>query len=294
MELRQLKYFVGIVDCGSFSEASRQFFLSQSAISQQVKALEEELKTQLFVRSSHKLELTESGRLLLPLARQVIQDANLCKERMQDVSNLLRGELRIGLTQTLEYQVRQTMIRFMKIYPNVQLSVFYKSIPELITMLRGGQLDVAFSIRIEGDNDWVESIPLVQYRMCAFMRDTHPLATRESLSFRDLERQSIVIPESSPNSQNAVEAYLCKAAANLHVRAVVNELGTILNILRNTNCVSILSELSDRGNNELRAIPIDELPTPFTAYVHYLKSGHRKRSALEFVRMLRDCLKPIG
>lgn len=288
MELRQLKYFVGIAEGGSFSEASRQFFLSQSAVSQQIKALEEELKTQLFVRNSHKVELTESGELLLPLARQVLQDANHCKERILDVNNMLCGELNIGLTQSLEYQMRQAMIRFMKIYPKVQLNVYYKTIPELIKMLRSGLLDVAFSIKIEGEEDWVESVPLVQYRLCAFMRDTHPLANCKILSFSDLEHQAIIAPEQSIKSQNAVEAYLCKQAANLHVRAVVNELGTLLNLLRHTNCISILSELSDRGDNELRVIPIQELLSPVTAYAHSLKGAHRKRSTKEFVRLLKE------
>lgn len=70
MKLRQLHYFVTIAETGSFSEASKMCFLSQSAISQQIKALENELNVSLFIRASRMIVLTEAGRELLPHAKK--------------------------------------------------------------------------------------------------------------------------------------------------------------------------------------------------------------------------------
>ena len=285
MDIRQLKYFVGIAEYGSFSEVSRRFFLSQSAISQTIKLLEEELNTTLFTRTSHKVELTESGELLLPLAKKVLKDISDCKDVMSDVCNVLCGELNIGLTQSLEPFVRNAMVKFMKLYPKVMVNVTYRSIPELINLLRNGSLDIAFSIKVEGEEDWVDSIPLMEYRLCAIMRDTHPLANRKELAFKDLELQSLVLPEASQCSHNAVAKFLSKDADNLKVKAVINSPWAILNVLRQTNCVSILSEHSVKWEDDLVSVPIHELATPITTYVHRLKGGHRKRSADEFLKL---------
>lgn len=291
MEIRQLKYFVGIAECGSFSEASRHFYLSQSAISQQIKALEEELKTSLFIRNPHHMELTESGQLLLPLAQRVLQSVQECSDRMTDIGKMLCGQLNIGLTHSLEPYIRKTMIRFMKLYPNVQLCIFYKTIPELIKMLRSNQLDLAFSIKVENEEDWVESTPFVEYHLCAFMRDTHPLANRSLLSFADIRPQSLILPERSLRNRNAIEDFLSKEGNEMKVRATINDAGAIMNLLRTSNYISILSERNIVGQEEICAIPIKELLPPVVNYAHLHKGVHHKRSALEFIRIAKEVAK---
>lgn len=291
MEIRQLKYFVGIAECGSFSEASRRFYLSQSAISQQIKALEEELKTSLFIRNPHHMELTESGQMLLPLAQRVLQNVQDCTDRMTDIGKMLCGQLNIGLTHSLEPYIRKTMIRFMKLYPNVQLCIFYKTIPELIEMLRSNQLDLAFSIKVENEEDWVESTPFVEYHLCAFMRDTHPLANRSILSFADIRPQSLILPERSLRNRNAIEDFLSREGNEMKVRATINDAGAIMNLLRAGNYISILSERNIKGQEEICAIPIKELTNPVVNYAHLNKGVHHKRSALEFIRLAIEVAK---
>lgn len=287
MDIRQLKFFVGVAEYGSFSEASRTFFISQSAISQTIKALEDELNTTLFTRTSHKVMLTESGKMLLPLARKVLNGVEECQNIMADINNVLRGELNIGLTHSLEPYVTRAMARFMRLYPNVMLNVKYCTIPELIHQLRNGELDLAFSIKVEGEEDWVDSTPVMSYKLCAIMRDTHSLASRSELTFKDLELQPLVLPESSQRSHNAVESFLNKEGNNLRVRAVVDSPWAILNLLRHTNCICILSEHTVRGNEDLTSVPIRELAAPVTTYAHMRKDGHRKKSAETFLDLLQ-------
>lgn len=288
MEIRQLKYFVGIVECGSFSEASRRYFLSQSAISQQIKVLEEEVGSPLFERTRHKVTLTDHGELMLPLARRILADVKECKERMQDAGRELSGELHIGLTYSMEPYVRRAMALFLRLYPKVRLNVYYKTIPELISMLRNKDIDMAFSLKVDGEEDWVESVPLLEYRLCAVMRDTHPLAGRKMLSFEELELQSLVLPEKTHRFANAVEDFLCKEGARLRVRAVVNDASAIMNLLRVTNCVSILPEHSIKGMDDLRAVPVKELLELKTTYVHTVRESRRKRSVKAFLELMKE------
>lgn len=290
MELRQLRYFLAIADTLNFTEAARICCLSQSAISQQIKSLEDELDTQLFNRTSHSVMLTETGTMLLPLARRIVADADDCRQRMNDVRGLLCGQLTIGLTYTLEPYLRRTMVRFMKLYPKVTLNIKYMTIPALIHNLRSGALDMAFSIIVAGETDWVDSEPVTSYRMCAAMRDTHPLATRKSLSFADLRNQSFILPEQGHSGDNAVNQLLGADIGHLNVRATVNDPRGLIQLLRHTNCISILSECSVQNIDELVAIPIDELSTPFTTYVHFLRGAYRKRSANVFLDLMREVI----
>lgn len=98
MELRQLRYFVKVAETLNFSEASKELFITQSTLSQQVKQLEESLGTQLLVRTSHSVTLTEAGTELLPYARQTLRDAEQCRQRIADLDAGLGGGLDIGVT----------------------------------------------------------------------------------------------------------------------------------------------------------------------------------------------------
>lgn len=290
MELRQLKYFIGIAETGSFSEASRRFYLSQSAISQQIKLLEDELGTLLFERTSHRVQLTESGEMLLPLARNVLRSVTTCHERLADLKGMLCGELSIGMTYSFDSIARVPMATFLKLYPKVRLNVFYKNIPELMQMLRLGSLDIAFSVLSNPGDDQIVSEQVCSYRLCAIMRSTHPLANREILSFQDLEQQNFILPEPGIRDRNAVEQYLNSAAENLSVRAIVNDPHSIMTLLSQTNFISILAEQEVRGCPYLRAVKVKELEEPVPVYVHYLKNGYRKQSAQTFLKLLHEAI----
>lgn len=291
MELRQLKYFVGIAETGSFSEASRRFYLSQSAISQQIKLLEEELDTLLFERTSHKVQLTESGTMLLPLARNVLQGVSTCQERLADLKGMLCGELTVGMTYSFDSMARPAMATFLKLYPKVRLNLYYKNISELMQMLRLGQLDMAFSVWNGHEDEQIISEQIASYRLCAIMRSTHPLAEKKQLSFQDMANQSFILPEPGIRDRNSVEQYLSSAAENLSVRAIVNDPHSIMNLLSQTNFISILSEQEVHGYPYLRAIEIKELADPVPIYVHFMKNNYRKQSSKTFLKLLHEAVQ---
>lgn len=288
MEIRQLRYFVGIADTGRFSEASRQLFISQSAVSQQIKALEEELGTQLFVRQSHSVTLTESGQHLLPLARKVLNSVSDCYDRLSDLKGLLCGELNIGMTYTLEPYVRETMLTFMKTYPKVQVNAFYKNLPELLHKLRNNEIDIMFSMMPTSPHEFIESVPLMEYQLAAIMRNTHPLANRTCLTFQDLEHQKLILPEKGIRDRNAIESYIHKETGKLNICALVNDANAILNLLQESNFIGILAKHTIVNRPTLCCVPIDELDDPIKVYAHFNQETNRKHSAEVFVEMFKN------
>lgn len=287
MEIRQLKYFVSIADTGRFSDASRQLYISQSAVSQQIKALEDELGVQLFTRTTHSVALTEVGRHLLPLARKVLNTVNECHDRISELKGLLCGELNIGLTYTLEPYVREAMLMFMKEYPKVQVNAHYKNLPELLKKLRNYEIDMMLSMMPTSPHEFVDSVPLMDYRLTAIMRKTHSLAKKEMLTFQDLKLQSLILPEKGIRDRNAIESYIHTETGELNIRALVNDANAILNILQETNYISILCENTIDNRPQLCAVPIQELDREIQVYAHFNKDVPRKQSAEAFL----ECMK---
>ena len=180
MELRQLKYFVKIAEVLNFSDASKSLFVTQSTLSQQIKQLEQELGTPLFERTSHQVTLTEAGSELLPLARTALYDAGLCMEKIRDLNALLIGTLNIGVTYSFSPILTETLVTFMKSYPGVKLNIYYKSVAELMDMLRRREVDFVLAFRPSVCDPDIESHILFQNCLSVIVGENHPLAAADS------------------------------------------------------------------------------------------------------------------
>lgn len=288
MDIRQLQYFVGIAETGRFSDASRMLFVTQSAVSQQIKQLEEELGTQLFVRQPHSVTLTESGQELLPLAKKVLRGVAECRDRISDLKGLLCGTLNIGLTYSLEPYIRETMLAFMMRYPKVKVNAYYKSLSELLRMLKDHDIDIMFSMMPTSPHEFATSIPLTEYRLAAIMRKTHPLAKKKLLHFQDLLPHKLILPEKGLRDRNAIESFIHAETGELNVVSLISDVNAIMNILQESNFISILTEHTIKNYPQLCSIPIEEISKPLQIYAHLNNTTLRKHSADVFLDMLKQ------
>lgn len=288
MELRQLKYFVRIAETLNFSEASRTLYVTQSTLSQQIKSLEDELGSILFQRDSHSVTLTESGQMLLPLARQTLMDASSCKEQIKDLQEMLTGELNIGVTYSFSPILTETVKNFMKEYPGVKLNIQYKNMEELMGLLRRREVDFVLSFKSNRPYDEIESHNLFEDKLSVIMRKDHALASKSSISIGDLTKHRLAFPAKGLQARNAIEKYIDLEASRLNVCLEINEANILLDIVQHNNVFTILSEATIRGREMLKAIPLDIPDNQMQGCIHTLKRVYRKRSAEAFVKMLRE------
>lgn len=288
MDIRQLQYFIGIAETGHFTEASKMMFVTQSAVSQQIKMLEEELGAQLFVRQAHGVQLTESGMELLPLAKKVLRDVAECRDRIADLKGLLCGTLNIGLTFSLEPYIRETMLTFMSRFPKVKVNAYYKSLSDLLRMVKDNEIDIMFSMMPTSPHDFIDSVPLTEYRLAAIMRRTHPLAKKQMLHFADLMPHKLILPEKGLRDRNAIESFIHADTGDLNVVSLISDVNAIMNILQESNYIAILTEHTISNYPQLCSVPIEELSKPLQVYAHFNNTIHRKHSAEVFIEILQQ------
>ena len=136
------KVFYYVATSLSFSEASKQLYISQSAVSQSVKTLEKRLNQNLFIRSTKKVRLTPEGEILLRHIEPAINLIQRGENQIIEANSLGGGQLRIGATDTIcRYFLVPFLKEFHKLYPNVHIKVTNQTSPGCVDLLENGQVD---------------------------------------------------------------------------------------------------------------------------------------------------------
>ena len=144
MELRQLSHFLAVAEERHFTRAAARVHLTQSSLSSSIRALEREIGSDLFVRSTRQVELTEAGRALLPAARRTVVAAEDGRDAVAAVRGLVRGHLAIGAIQALAgVDLPGLVARFHRRHPAVTLRVHHVGAPELVRQTADGEIDLA-------------------------------------------------------------------------------------------------------------------------------------------------------
>ncbi|MFX4294150.1 LysR family transcriptional regulator [Streptomyces bohaiensis] len=147
MQLHQLRYFAAVADTRHFTRAAEREHVAQPSLSQQIKALERELGTELFHRARGHVTLTDAGQTLLPLARRILADADTARREVQEVAQLRRGRVRLGATPSLCVGLVPQLLRtFHDRYPGVELHITEGGSQDLVRELGVGALDLALVI----------------------------------------------------------------------------------------------------------------------------------------------------
>lgn len=288
MELRQLKYFLKLAETLNFSTASKELFITQSTLSQQILGLERELDQQLFIRNSHEVLLTEAGQMLVPLARESLHSVNSLLLRVQELKQMLTGELNIGVTFSFSSIIAEAMADFLKLYPNVKLNVRYSSMAELIDMLQRHEIDLVLAFKPTEQKPHVESQVLFNHRLAAIVNERHPLASKKCVTLEELECYGLALPAKGMQARNVFEKAIAGSGRQFKVKAEINNVNVLFKLVHQTNYATVLSEGTVIDENGLRAVPIDVEGGNMVGCIHLLRDNYTKKSTLEFIRMLRQ------
>ncbi|MGF0098141.1 LysR substrate-binding domain-containing protein [Prevotella sp. SGI.027] len=286
MELRQIRYFLKVAELLNFSEASKVLFITQSTLSQQIRQLENEFDTILFERNSHEVSLTEAGQQFMRYARKVMIDVDDCTQKMDDLKNMLTGELNIGVTFTFSPLLTETVLEFMKLYPHVRLNVFYKTMSELMDMLQRREVDFVLAFRPTDRNDKIESHVLFNNHLSVVVSEQHSLAKRKSLTLDDLALYDAAMPARGLQARNSFDDMIHSENSKLKIRVELNDVSILLKLIKQSKLITILAEATIHDEDGLVAIPLEMTGNDMEGCIHLLKQAYVKNSAREFYRLL--------
>jgi DNA-binding transcriptional LysR family regulator len=206
--LKQIKYFQSVVRCGSFTEAADQNFISQSAISQQIQALERELGVTLLERKNRKFTLTPAGEYFYKKSLVLTADfEKLCRETVH-IAQKDETALRIGYLKCysgLEFQ--QAVSDFSAKYPDLSISIINGNHEDLYDALRLGRVDLILNDQRRAFSDEYVNYILGTSECFIEVADSNPVALRESVEVQELKSMPCILVASAGQRENEQKYY---------------------------------------------------------------------------------------
>ena len=198
MQLRQLEYFVSLCETLNFTRTAGEFFVSQTAVTQQIKALEEELNATLFERSHRHVAVTPVGKQFYDDAKLILRQLRDAELRVRSYTDNIIGSLKIGFLTCYEREgITALMHTFHRLYPNVTLSLLCLQSADLNRELGLGNVDLIIAHRYWEEGDDLDSLQLRCYPLMCIMAHDHPLAALSAIRPEDLQNHRVVTVQRS-------------------------------------------------------------------------------------------------
>ena len=232
MELRQLTHFLAVADAQHFTRAATRVHLTQSSLSSSIRALERELGTDLFVRSTRRVELTEAGRALLPAAQRAVAAAEDGLDAIAGVRGLVRGHLAIGVIQTQTVgpvNVPALLTRYHRRHPAVTLRLHHAGVPSLVHQTADGELELAVvDLPLGPQANRVKARPLGTESLLLGVAEHDPLASRHRVRLTDLADRDFVEYRADSSLRASID-HACQGAGLQ--RRIACEVDTIADLV---------------------------------------------------------------
>ena len=214
-KLENYRVFCKVAQHKSFSGAAQELFLSQPAVSQSVRQMEEQLGMQRFVRSSKKVELTPQGSILYEYASSALGLLESAEQQLSGLQTLGAGQLRLGAGDiTARHLLLPALERFHQLYPKVHLSIFNRTSASSLELLHAGRIDAAFvNLPIEDDRITVHWESPVQDIFVAGQRFAE--LKDKPLTARQLARLPLIMLEHKANSRVYVQRFFLRQGVEL-------------------------------------------------------------------------------
>jgi DNA-binding transcriptional LysR family regulator len=229
MELRQLRHFVAVAETGNISRAAQKIFLTQPALSRQIKALEEEIGQCLLERKAHSIHLTPAGEAMLREARELLLHADQAAERVRATSS--GGRLRIGYAPSLASGLLSPAVaNFTQVHPGTRVEMFDLSTGEMLTGLEAGTLDVAVTVRPRGGTRGLQWTPLVSSPWRLAVNLKHPLARRARVKPAEVAREPLLVygKDEYPEYWDTITGWLKENGVRARITGEYNGIDSLL------------------------------------------------------------------
>jgi len=257
MDLRQLKFFLEIADCGGFTKAAEKLFIAQSALSTAIKKLEEELGAELFNRQNKRITLTYEGEIFALRAREILRSVDSAAQEIAGLKSLIKGEVRVGLTPMLSsFFFPKILAAFKHQYPSLQISVQGDSAWNIQRKIETGEIDLGI---IAGEvPDGLDSHHILREEVVACVSRSHPLAGNKKLPAKTLLSQPLLQFKAGYAIRELIDDIARREGIGTVTAAESNIFSLLKNLAKEELGVAFLLKMAAAGTpNEVAVISCD-------------------------------------
>lgn len=219
MELRQLKSFIAIAETGTFTAGAARVYVTQAAISVQIRTLETETGTKLFIRTPRRVLLTEAGEALLERARKILREHDAALSELAEIAGAKRGRLRIGSASAMISgdALPRLLREIRRRHPPAELIVTSGTSDALVKLLLAGELDLAF-VSLPIDAVGIEAETLSSDELVAIAHPQHRLAKQKVVTAETLASEPLILGERGGNTRRLIDKFFEEAKLSPEVQ----------------------------------------------------------------------------
>src|SRR5579859_1613012 len=286
MLLRHARYLVAIADHGSFTRAAAELHVSQPALSQQIRQLEEMLGARLLDRTGRIVRLTDAGRAYIGHARRALREFEAGRRAIHDVENLCSGALRLAFTPTFTtYLVAPLVRQFHRLHPGVGISVNVLAQTEMEAALSEDTIDLGVAFGAVRSDDIVAR-PLYEERLCLVVAEGHPAFAHTELAASSLDGMHLALLDTTFVTRTAIDGYLNTAAAYPRIAIESNSVECLLAVLEGGGLATIMPQAAASEITGLKAIQLLPPIASRTVSVLQRDGAYSTAASRAFVAML--------
>ena len=295
MELRTLTYFVTVAEELNITKAAQILHISQPPLSAQIKNLEDELDTPLFIRGKRHLTLTDAGQLLYQRAKDILNLSEKASAEITALNRGMSGTVSIGLVEGMAPDIAaEWFAGFLTEHPGVRFRILDGNSDDLIEKMRGGLIGLAV-ITSPYDQQLLNSFHVGQEKMVALMNRSHPLAScgKAVLDVEDLKNEPLIVPSRKAHIEEirrwfreiqAVPDILCEMDNYLDAAALAGR-GIGISIFPQTAYImndSLVSREISGPDKDVEYLFVwrkeHQLPTVEESFIDYVKARYQGRN----------------
>ena len=261
MEFDQLKAFYWVAKLQSFTQAARKLFVSQPAISLQVKALEKELAEKLFERVGRRISLTNAGQIVFRKTEEVFLKVDEIRSVMSELSQLERGRFTLGTSDTTSlYFIPELIKEFLRAHPNIELQIVNRISQEIVRRVLDCEVDLGI-VSLPVEEARLTVAPLIKHPLACVVASDHPLAGRKVVRPPDLAPHGMVALERSSTTQKRIDRFLADHGVTLRTVIELGSFETIKKFVAIGLGIAIIPERATRsGADGIRTVHFAKPP----------------------------------
>ena len=291
MEIRQVQSFVHVAKLGSFSRAAETMGYSQSAITVQIRLLEEELGTKLFDRMGKKVSLTPQGKRFLEHANRILYEMNRTIMAMNE-DRELENPLHIGTIESLcTAKFPRILSQFHTLYPKVNIQITLDSPEKLIRMMEHNELDLIYILDTPRWNkEWIKVMEAAE--PIVFVASVNSeFALRKEMVLQEILGESFFLTEKNANYRQALDQHLALENRTLDPALEISDTEFIIKMVERNDGLSFLPYFAVEKyirSGRIAMLDVTDIDISMYRQIFYHKNKYKTREMSEFIRLITE------